>query len=187
MPKLFYLTPQAPDTFSFSGTVHLEGQEEHSGVTVALYYLAELDTAVQRMQKEFPFVGVPISQQTEFDHRLAEPAYQTKTARDGSYRIDNIKGDSYNLAAFKNGYGWRYVYEINGTATKENLTQIELYPETEVQGQLDQYTVWPKNRHHIVKSYITIPSRTLVSAFSLQVHLPAFFIMLARDAACREN
>ena len=156
-------------------------------MTVALYYLAELDTAVQRMQKEFPFVGVPISQQTEFDHRLAEAVYTTKTKADGSFHFSEVEKNAYNLAAFKNGYGWRYVYAINGTATKENLTQIELYPETEVQGQLDQYPVWPKNRHHIVKSYITIPSRTLVSAFSLQVHLPAFFIMLARDAACREN
>ena len=52
--------------------MHLEGQENHSGVTVALYNLVEPDTAVVRLQKEFPFVGVPISQQTEFDHRLAE-------------------------------------------------------------------------------------------------------------------
>ena len=64
--------PTAPDTFSLAGTVHLEGQEDHSGVTVALYNLVEPDTAVVRLQKEFPFVGVPISQQTEFDHRLAE-------------------------------------------------------------------------------------------------------------------
>jgi hypothetical protein len=34
--------------------------------------------------------------------------------------------------AFKNGYGWRYVYEINATAAKGILAQIELYPETEV-------------------------------------------------------
>jgi hypothetical protein len=95
---LFFLActkqPTSPDTFSLSGTVHLEGQQDHSGVTVALYNLVELDTAVVRLQKEFPFVGVPISQQTEFDHRLAEPVYQTKTAGDGSYRIDNIKGGS---------------------------------------------------------------------------------------------
>jgi hypothetical protein len=56
--------PTSPDTFSLSGTVHLEGEEDHSGVTVALYELVELDTAVVRMQKEFPFVGVPISRLT---------------------------------------------------------------------------------------------------------------------------
>jgi hypothetical protein len=46
----------SPSTFSLSGTVHLEGQEDHSGVMVALYNLVELDTAVVRLQKEFPFL-----------------------------------------------------------------------------------------------------------------------------------
>jgi hypothetical protein len=75
--------PTAPDTFSLAGTVHLERQEDHSGVTVALYNPVEPDTAVLRMQKEFPFVGVPISQQTEFDHRLVEAVYTTKTRANG--------------------------------------------------------------------------------------------------------
>jgi hypothetical protein len=115
-------SPTSPDTFSLSGTVHLEGQEDHSGVTVALYNLVEPDTAVVRMQKEFPFVGVPISQQTEFDHRLTEAVYTTETEADGSFHFSDVEKNTYNLVAFKNGYGWRYVYEINDTAAKENLT-----------------------------------------------------------------
>jgi len=113
--------PTAPDTFSFSGTVHLEGQEDHSGVTVALYDLVELDTAVVLLQKEFPYVGIPISQQTEFDHRLAEPVYTTKTKLDGSFNFSKVEKSTYNLVAFKNGYGWRHIYEINGTTAKENF------------------------------------------------------------------
>jgi hypothetical protein len=70
--------PTSPDTFSLSGTVHLEGEEDHSGVTVALYELVELDTAVVRLQKEFPYVGIPISQQTEFDHKIDEPSKSQK-------------------------------------------------------------------------------------------------------------
>jgi hypothetical protein len=79
--------PTSPDTFSLAGTVHLEGQKDHSGVTVALYNLVEPDTAVVRMQKEFPFVGVPISQQTEFDHRLEETVYTKKTKTDDSFHF----------------------------------------------------------------------------------------------------
>jgi hypothetical protein len=45
--------PTAPNTFSLAGMVHLEGQEDHSGVTVALYNLVELDTAVVQTQQEF--------------------------------------------------------------------------------------------------------------------------------------
>jgi hypothetical protein len=79
--------PTKPESFSFSGTVHLEGQQDHSGVTVALYNLVELDTAVVRLQKEFSFVGVPISQQTEFDNRLAEAVYMAKTKTYGSFHF----------------------------------------------------------------------------------------------------
>jgi hypothetical protein len=80
-------SPTHPDTFSLAGTVHLEGEEDHSGVTLALYKLVEPDTAVVRLQKEFPYVGVPISQQTEFDQRLAEAVYTRKTKADGSFRF----------------------------------------------------------------------------------------------------
>jgi hypothetical protein len=89
--------PTNPDTFSLSGTVHLEGQEDNGGVTVALYNLVESDTAVVRLQKEFPFVGVPISQQTEFDHRLAEAVYATKTRTDGLFRFLEEDKNTYKL------------------------------------------------------------------------------------------
>jgi hypothetical protein len=36
-------------------------------------------------------VGVPISQQTEFDHRLAEPVYTTKTKADGSFQLKDVE------------------------------------------------------------------------------------------------
>jgi hypothetical protein len=89
--------PINPETFSLSGTVHLEGQEDHSGVTVALYKLVEPDTAVARLQKEFPFVGIPISQQTEFDHRLLEAVYTTKTKADGSFHFLEEDKNTYKL------------------------------------------------------------------------------------------
>jgi len=58
-------SPTDSKGLSLSGFVKLEGQTEHSGTTVALYALAELDTMVLRMNKEFPMVGIPISQITE--------------------------------------------------------------------------------------------------------------------------
>jgi hypothetical protein len=163
---LFFLacskTPTPPSTFSLSGTVHQEGQEDHSGVTVALYNLVELDTAVVRLQKEFPFVGIPISQQTEFDHRLTEPIYQTRTARDGSYRIDNIKGGSYNLVALKDGFGWKYLFDIEIAKEKTTAPEIQLYAEKEISGNLNSYQVWEENHHYIIKSDATVPEGAML-------------------------
>jgi hypothetical protein len=63
--------PTSSLTGTLTGTVKLEGQRDHSGVTVALYELAELDTSIVRLNQEYPNVAFPIFQVTEFDHRLA--------------------------------------------------------------------------------------------------------------------
>lgn len=65
----------------FSGTVTLEGETDFSGVTVSLYNPVELDpsnsrtgqskgrtgTVLVRINREYPNIGVQISQETEFD------------------------------------------------------------------------------------------------------------------------
>ena len=43
-----------PDTVTFSGTVTLEGQTDHSGVKVSLYKPVELDTALVRINQQYP-------------------------------------------------------------------------------------------------------------------------------------
>jgi len=52
---------------TFSGTVTLEDTTDYSGVTVFLYKPVELDTALVRINQEYPNIGVHISQETEFD------------------------------------------------------------------------------------------------------------------------
>ena len=110
---------------------------------MALYALAELDTVVVRMNKEFPMVGIPISQATEFDHRLGKPIYQTQTKADGSYELEGIKEGMYNLVAVRHGYGWKYLHEVEGAkgTEKVNAENIVLYPEMEVSGTISQCVV----------------------------------------------
>jgi len=90
-------TPTDSRTGTLTGTVLLEGQTDHSGITVALYKLAELDTTILRYNREYPNVGFPISQATEFacppgfwrNHRLGEVVAESKTNADGSLKIEN--------------------------------------------------------------------------------------------------
>ncbi len=148
------------ESFSLTGKVTLEGQADHSGITVALYPLVELDTAIVNMQKRFPTVGIPISQATEFDHRLSEPVYQAKTDKDGNYILYNIPQDEYNLVVEKKGFGWHYLYNVTNSTKPEN---IKLLPEIEVQGSLGEYTVWNENQHFVIIDDITVPENaTLV-------------------------
>ena len=90
--------PTSPETGSITGKVFLEAQTNHSGITVALYKLAELDTTILHYNREYPNVGFftcrvlgrPISQATEFYHRLGEVVAESKTNSDGSFKIENI-------------------------------------------------------------------------------------------------
>ena len=85
------------DLVTFSGTVTLEDTTDHSGVKVSLYKPVELDTALVRINQEYPNIGVQISQETEFDHREHEPLYTTLTNADGSWKIENVTKGEYNL------------------------------------------------------------------------------------------
>lgn len=78
-------SPTSSNKVTFSGTVTLEDTTDYSGVTVALYAPVELDTALVRINKEYPNIGVQISQETEFDHREHTPLYTTTTKADGSW------------------------------------------------------------------------------------------------------
>lgn len=89
LPLLILTSCIKPKTTSLSGTVLLENDTgdanldpvDHAGVTIALYQPAQLDTTLTRINNEYPTTGVLISQETEFDHRLATPL---KTALSGA-------------------------------------------------------------------------------------------------------
>ena len=105
-------SPTEPKTGTLTGTVYLEGQTDHSGITVALYQLAELDTTILRYNREYPNVGFPISQATEFEHKLGEVVAEAKTKQDGSFEIAGVEEETYNFVAEKAGFGWKYLYNL---------------------------------------------------------------------------
>ncbi len=103
------------DTVTFSGTVTLEGETDHSGVKVSLYEPVELDTALVRINKQYPDIGVHISQEKEFDHREHESVYNTTTNAEGRWTIEKVKNGTYNVVAEKDSFGWRYKWNVNKT------------------------------------------------------------------------
>lgn len=106
--SLFLLTcitcsksPSENETVVFTGTVTLEGKQDHSGVTVSLYKPVELDTALVRINQQYPQIGVQISQETEFDHREHSPSYSTST---NALKIEDVTPGTYNVIAEKDSY-----------------------------------------------------------------------------------
>ena len=153
-------TSTKPETGSLSGKVILVNDTsdpaldpvDYSGITVALYNLAYLDTTIVRINNQYPQIGVHINQETEFDHRYQQPVAKTITNTEGSFKLTEIISGEYNLVYFKSGWGIRYVYnvvinkgeniisDINAQITdnheisnmnegsKEKITELVLYP-----------------------------------------------------------
>lgn len=142
-----------PKEFSLAGTVTLSGQSEYAGITVELYSVTELDTALTHRLKKYPSVGVNLDRDFLFDHRLNDPVYSTTTAADGSFSFSNVADGQYNLVVEKSGYGWRYALNVDGTT---ELPELKLYPETTNSGIIQTYEVWPADRHVVVNGNLVI-------------------------------
>lgn len=126
-----------PETGDVNGMVSLVNDTadlandpwDNSSVTVALYELAELDTTLLRINAEYPQVGIQISQETEFDHRNADPIVLTYSDAVGHFLFKGIDPGTYNLVYLKEGWGLAYRYGIKVTRGEiTNLDTCELYP-----------------------------------------------------------
>ena len=113
----------SPQSGSLSGTILLDGQEDHSAITVALYELSELDPDIVAINQEYDFIGVIINQTTEFDHRFGNLIKSSTTNTDGSFEIKDITTGKYNFMAMKDSFGFKYIYEISITEGENALTE----------------------------------------------------------------
>jgi hypothetical protein len=166
---------------SLSGTVLLVNDTgnpvldpaDNAGITVALYHPAELDTTIVRINGSYPNIGVQINQQTEFDHRLQNATASATSSADGAFSISSLSVGTYNLVAFKEGWGVRYLYNIE-IAEGENTIQqarnvkisqsqgnrqksdIELYPVTELSGFVSSSISFLSNHDYLVTDNLSL-------------------------------
>lgn len=164
--------PSSNNKVTFSGKVTLEDTTDFSGVTVSLYAPVELDTALVRINQQYPNIGVQISQETEFDHREHEPLYTTKTEPDGSWEIKADEGE-YNIVAEKEGWGWANIYQ----SSESYNINTNLYPVTILSGVYsDTPLILEANHTYILRGVVTISS-------SANINFHANSLLIAEDNA----
>ena len=149
-----------PQTGNLSGTINLEGQSDHSGIVIGVYELAELDPDIVEANQKWPHIGVIINQHTEFDHRFGTLVKTGETDASGSFEITDIPTGIYNVIVIKDGYGFRYIYEVNVTSGSNSLPNLKsvnmLYPETQVTSDISSTTIWQTNHHYIIEEDIIV-------------------------------
>lgn len=170
---------------------------DYSGIGVSLYSLVELDTTISRINNQYPQIGVQINQHTDFDHREQTIVYSTETKADGSFMFSNIEQGKYNLVFEKEGWGWRYIYEINisagenklrdlidkcvlnkqTSAMKDAFYDISLFPEISIPEDINQY---------FSQNLIVNPFHHLVIKEDA-IFLPSSYLELKPNSTCRIN
>lgn len=139
-----------PSKGSLAGTITLEGESDHSGITIALYDLITLDPEIVSINNEYPQIGIHISQHTEFDHRFESPVKYTETATDGNFELTKMSTGRYNLVAIKDGWGFKYLYEIEISKGDNGLSQqIILFEEQHISGNI-QENITVETDHHLI-------------------------------------
>ncbi len=165
-------TSTKPETGSLSGKVILVNDTgdpaldpiDYSGITVALYNLAYLDTTIVRINNKYPQIGVHINQETEFDHRLQNPIVKVLTSNDGSFTLTNIPVGVYNLSIFKQGWSIIYRYSIdivnNGNKNGKEIENIlyTLYPVYELPSVVGSSFVFKSDHTYLALNDINILS-----------------------------
>jgi hypothetical protein len=155
---------------------------DYAGVTVALYHKAVLDADITALNASHPDIGVLISQQTEFDHRLQNPVKVATTVADGSFSISKISPGKYNLVIMKEGWGVRYLYDINITEGDNTLSSknsqfsilnapfkrsvVELFPITELSGYISNSFEFKANHNYLVTDDATFTADVIISPSS---------------------
>jgi len=151
-------------TASLTGTISILGFDDYSGVTVALYSPAYLDTTLVRINQEYPHIGVIISQETEFDHRLQSPMTYTQTDAAGNYQLNNIKPGKYNLAFLKDGISLKYIYEISLDEGENMLTRQELKPSIDIYTPITEPITFETGVQYNFKQNTQILSPAIIEA-----------------------
>lgn len=126
---------------------------DNSGISVALYAPATIDTTFERINSSYPTIGTEINQATEFDHRSRTPLYTTTTTSSGEYTIKDIDPGTYNIVAYKQGWGWCYQYIVNIPGSEEvSLGTNTLYHELILNPYYSDTMVLLSNHHYLVSS-----------------------------------
>ncbi|MDD2228296.1 MAG: hypothetical protein PHY48_02665 [Candidatus Cloacimonetes bacterium] len=104
--------------------------EDMSGIIVALYLPASLDSTACRIRNEHGDIGIELNQENSFNHLQEIPLQEVIAGPDGNFSINNVKPGVYNLVARKNGWGevYRFGVEIakNGQYQPTSLATEDL-------------------------------------------------------------
>ncbi|MCD4828948.1 MAG: hypothetical protein K8R90_05910 [Candidatus Cloacimonetes bacterium] len=137
-----------PSSNSIIGQVLLDGETDHSGITIAVYATPQ-DSELEAIRHQYPQTGMSLSNPL-FDHRFHTPLATIETDADGNFKISGLSIAEYIVVAFKSDFGFRYFYYQIPGARNDWPVNVALYPETPLSGSLTNGYTFESEHHYIV-------------------------------------
>lgn len=108
-------------TYSIKGRVELvplekygvEAPKDFTDVTVLVYRAVAIDPIIADLNASYPNHGVIFDQHVAFDHRLATPVASVLTTADGQFAFNRLSAGRYNLVAYRDDWGFKYLLDLN--------------------------------------------------------------------------
>ncbi|MDD2299259.1 MAG: right-handed parallel beta-helix repeat-containing protein [Fermentimonas sp.] len=156
----------APKTSTVRGRVILEGMDDHQAVSVLLYKAGIVGDELRAVNTQYPSLGFPLWDQHLFDHRDYAPVYSTTTSTDGSFEINKVERDKYILVLLHEGFGPRYLYdlELDSDALEANNGEdITLFEVIELPQYVDGDFVFESGKSYVAETDVTFLPGSVLS------------------------
>lgn len=114
-----------PDNGGLSGMIAVSGQIDPTTITVKVYETVEPDQAMLANLQRFPNIGIPVNQQTEFDHRKFNALATSTVDANGNWSVDNLSDGQYNVVAELPGGSWRTVTNVSAPGSNIAISIAE--------------------------------------------------------------
>lgn len=130
---------------------------DFSGVTIALYNLSTLDSSLVRINAQHPNIGVPVTQEVLFDHRMQDPMAKTHSDPTGAFRFDNISPGEYIIAIMKADWSVKYVFSVDTRGKGDvSLMPVTLYPVRVLSGFILNDYIFQRDKCYLIEDNLVM-------------------------------
>ena len=147
--------PTKVKSYSVSGTVYANDNFGIENATILIYNYLLLDDATNSFKELYPNHGSDLRFYNLFDHRNSIPIAQTLSSNDGIFSFQNIPKGVYIIVAYKSGYGFKY---LNNIEVSENISglRINILPITDLPATISSNIDLVDNRFYSITSDLII-------------------------------
>jgi len=157
-----------PELGIITGTITLDGQTDHSGISVAVFPGSIIPDDLAAIIQDYPQLAFPIEDKHIFDHREFQPLQIVVTNESGKFETPKLGYGSYILCYYKEGWGYNYAFSIalNGEEIsidhQDSIRNKSLYREIAVPNVISGEYIFESNKSYVINQNTTaIPGSIL--------------------------